>query len=341
MRDSYRRKAGVVLEVGRIHLFANRGNVVQAVIIKRYGPPEVLEMADLSLPRAGRKEVRIRVRAAAINPIDWKLRSGALRWVYPQRLPLVLGFDVAGEVDQVGADVGDFVVGERVYARLDTRGGGGYAEYAVTTSASLAAIPAQLSDTDAAAIPLAGLTALQSLRDLGKITHGSRVLINGASGGVGVFAVQIARALGAHVTAVCSATNHELVTGLGAQRVIDYCAQDFTQAAERYDMVFDVVANKTFAKCRKVLTPRGVYVATLPTPALLVASAMTRLSRSQRAHFIMVKSRGSDLHFLSGLVERGQLRAVIDSEFPLAQAVDAHRRSETERARGKIVLRVS
>jgi NADPH:quinone reductase-like Zn-dependent oxidoreductase len=269
-----------------------------------------------------------------------------LRAVLWLKFPVILGGDVAGVVEEVGPSVAGFRVGDPVFALLMPKphGSGGYAEFAVATESAVAAKPDSLSFEEAAAIPIAGLTALQALRDLGRLSAGQSVLINGASGGVGSFGVQIARAMGASVTAVCGPSNVDFVRGLGADRVIDYSREDFTRRPESYDVVFDAVAKSSFGACARILGPSGVYITTLPSPGVLFWNVVRPLARlvgqRTRAHFIMVKASGADLAYLGRLADERKLKPVIDRMFPLEQAKEAHDVAETERTRGKIVLRV-
>jgi NADPH:quinone reductase-like Zn-dependent oxidoreductase len=282
----------------------------------------------------------IRVRAAGVNPIDWRIRSGSLRFILPGRLPLILGFDVSGEVAEVGPEVTDLKVGDEVFAFLAGRHGGGYAEYAVASQHVVVPKPENLSHEEAAAIPLAASTALQALRDLAKVSEGSDVLINGAAGGVGTFAVQIGKTLGARVTGVCSTGNLEFVTELGADRVIDYTGEVFTAGDHRFDVVFDAVAKSSFSASRGVLRPYGVYVTTVPSLKTLLLAAVTRLAGGRRCRNVLVRPRGDDLRHLKGLVEEGKLRPVVQQVYPLEQAAEAHRVSEAGHVRGKVVLGV-
>jgi NADPH:quinone reductase-like Zn-dependent oxidoreductase len=310
---------------------------MRAVIAERYGPPDVLHVGEVPTPEPGRGEIRIRVRAASVNPLDWKIRKGSLRLVLPQRFPMVLGFDVAGEVDAVGAGVHGFAVGEGVYSRLASRSGGGYAEFAVTKATAVAPMPRGISFTDAASLPLVALTALQGLLMTGRVSAGHSVLINGASGGVGTAAVQIARALGAEVTGVCSAKNKELVLGLGAQHVVDYASKDFTTGTARYDMIMDVQSNRSYGECRRVLAPDGLYLRLLPSPGTILWSIVTLFTR-RRIAIMSMKPSGQDLRYITELVERGELKAIVDRVFPLEEAAAAHAASEAGHLRGKVVL---
>lgn len=312
-----------------------------AVVFERYGGPECLVVRERPVPGCRSSQVLIRVRAAGINPIDWRIRRGQLRWVLPIRRPFTPGFDVAGEVVRVGpraAEAG-WKLGDQVFAFLASMSAGGYAQYVATSPSVVARKPPHLSFAEAAAIPLAGTTALQALRDLGRIAAGQRVLVNGASGGVGAFAVQLARHFGARVTGVCQEGNLDFVRALGAEQVLDYRAVDFWRGEERYDLILDAAAKSSFSKCRQVLAATGCYVTTVPTAGSLLAQAVTSLSR-QRCRNVMARPRGADLRFLAQCAAEGALVPFVQQHFPLADAAAAHRVSEQGHTRGKLVLLV-
>ncbi len=308
--------------------------------MRGYGGPEVLGVEEVPRPRATGRRLLVRVRAASINPIDWRIRRGELRFLTGNRFPRIPGRDISGEVVEVGAGARSFRVGDEVYGML---GGlfGASAEYAAVSERLVAPKPRNLSHEEAAAVPLAGLTALQALRDAGNLRAGSagrRVLVNGASGGVGTFAVQLARSMGAGVTAVCSERNAELVRELGAGEVIDYNKEDFTWRVGAYDVVFDAVGNKDYASCRRALSESGVYVTTEPGPRGFFEQSLTALSTGKKARVVLVRNSARDLEFLREMIEGGRLRPVVDRVYPLQEAADAHAYSETKRARGKILL---
>ncbi len=311
-----------------------------AALIDRYGSPDVFRIAETRDPALGPTQVLVRVRASSVNPIDWKIRNGSLFFLTGLRFPKILGFDLAGEVVSSGANSSRFKPGDFVYARSDRKTGGAYAQLVAVGERALAPKPGNLSFREAAAIPLAGLTALQALRDKGGLRTGQKALVLGASGGVGVFAVQIAKALGAEVAAVCGTSNVDLVKSLGADRVIDYKTADVRRVADRFDVIFDAVGSYGALAMAPLLEKRGRYVSTLPGPGLIVA-ALTGLVSGKSARFIHVEPLGADLEFLTSLAERGSFRPVIDSEFPLTEVAAAHRRSESKHARGKIVVNVA
>ncbi|HTL87762.1 MAG TPA: NAD(P)-dependent alcohol dehydrogenase [Leptolyngbya sp.] len=313
---------------------------MKAAVIYQYGEPKVLQVAEIEQPQIQPDQMLVKVHAASINPIDWKMRKGMLKMLTGSNFPIVLGFDVSGEVVDVGAQITQFKPGDTLYARLDQRTGGAYAEYAAVSEKVAAPKPSNMTHEEAAAVPLAAMTALQALRDQGRLEVGQKVLVNGASGGVGTFAVQIARFLGAEVTGVCSSKNAELVRQLGATQVIDYHQQDFTQNSEKYDLVFDVVGNRSLSDCKSVLTPKGIYVTTQPHPSNFLQSFLTALLPGQKYKVILLKENRADLIYLKQQIELGNVRSIIDSTYPLSQIVEAHAHSETERAIGKIVITI-
>ena len=320
---------------------------MKAAAIDGYGGSERLAVRDLPDPGPpGSGQVLLRVRAAGVNPIDRKIRNGSMRLLLPARFPLVLGYDVAGEVVEIGPEVTRFQPGDAVFGGVDViRQGGSYAELALAREAALAPKPQALSFEEAAAVPMAALTALQALRDKGELAAGEKVLVNGASGGVGHFAVQIAAALGARVTAVASAKSFDFVRSLGADEVIDYEEEDFAGREQTWDVIFDAVSNHTYADCEAVLArDGGIYVATLGGPKLMISIGLTALGglfgQRRRARLILGKYRAEDLAVLARMVEQRKLRPEIQEVFPLEEIRKAHELSESGHVRGKIVVRV-
>lgn len=319
---------------------------MKAVYIERYGGSEVLQFGERPRPQAGRGQVLVEVHAAAVNPRDWLLREGRYQFRHLQGgFPLILGSDVSGVVVAVGAGVHGFKPGDAVFGMQSFFGRmGGYAEYVAIDAAALAHKPANVSHIEAAAAPCAALTAYGALVEIGRITAGARVLVIGGSGGVGSYAVQLAQALGATVTAVTSAVNAELVHSLGAERVIDYRAEGFAAVAGPQDCVFDTLGRESLAFCAPVLAPRGRYITTIPRPASFAAAAVSQLRRAMSggrrpsSHVVMVQADGVQLGQLAGLMAQGRMRSLIDSVYPLAEARAAHERSRTWRTRGKLVL---
>ena len=311
---------------------------MRAVGIRRYGPPEVLESLEVERPEPGPDGVLIRVAAAGVNPADCLLRSGGLRFVVRQQMPFVPGADVAGIVEATGPGVTRFKVGDPVYAMLPNTAGGGYAGYAVAAEGTVAPIPLSLTFGEAAGVPLAALTALQSLRDKANLAAGGHVLVNGASGGVGTFAIQIAKVVGARVTAAASGRNEDLVRSLGADEFLDYTAADVTAGKARYDVVLDAANVLPFWKVRRVLGPKGVFVSVNPFIGRLSPGWLARFRGGRRIESVLVKPDGGDLEKVGAWIGAGEVRPVIEHSYPLAEAAAAHRRSESRRARGKLVL---
>ena len=311
---------------------------MKAALIHQYGSSDVLRIENTPTPDVKPNQVLIRVHAAGINPSDWKLRRGDFKLI-SIRFPKILGSECAGVVERVGELVTQVRPGDRVVALLG-HAGGGYAEYALTDEKRVVPLPSGLSFVEGAAIPVTGITALQALRDVAHARPDDAVLINGASGGVGVMGVQIARILGSVVTAVCSGANAERVRGLGAQQVIDYQTTDFTKGGAPYAVVFDTIGNRTFSECKPVLAPNGTYVSPVPSVHLLTQMAITTFT-NQKAKFIGAKDRADDVRWLVEQMQRGTLRAVIDRVYPLTEVAHAHEYSETGRVRGKLVLEVA
>jgi NADPH:quinone reductase-like Zn-dependent oxidoreductase len=317
---------------------------MKAIVIDGYGGADRLRLEERPDPVPGAGEVLINVRAASVNPVDWKIHRGDLRLFLWLRFPYIPGGDVSGEVVAVGPGVTRFQPGDAVVAFVDLRRGGGYAERAVVQESAAALKAGSLSFAEAATLPIAGCTALQALRDHGRLREGGSALVNGGAGGVGHFAVQVGKAMGATVAATCGSSNVDFVRSLGADRVIDYAREDFTHRPERYDVIFDAVAKSSFAACRGLLNPGGAYVTTLPDPGTLfwgaVQSAAGLLGHARRAKFMWVRQEGSDLALLGRLADEGRLKPVIAQTFPLERAREAHALSGQGHVRGKIVLEV-
>jgi len=322
---------------------------MKAAIYNRYGPPDVVQIRDIEKPVPKDNEVLIRIRAAAVNPLDWHFMRGEpyiVRAMCGLLKPKItrLGVDMAGQVEAVGRSVTQFKAGDEVFGACR----GAFAEYGCTPESSLATKPRNLTFEQASAVSVAGRTALQGLRDKGQIQAGQKVLINGAAGGVGTFAVQIAKSFGAEVTGVCSTRNLDMVRSVGADRVIDYTQEDFAKSGQRYDIFFDCFANHSLSACRRVLNPKGIYVAiggpSSPWMIDLLASAVTGalLSglTSQKFVMFMAKSSHGDLRILSELMEAGKVTPVIDKRYRLSEVPEAIRYVEQGHARGKVVITV-
>lgn len=310
---------------------------MKALTINQFGGPEELRIQEVALPSPGPGEVLVRIHAAGINPVDYKLRNGSMKLISGKKFPRILGGDIAGVVEQ-SPKKSLYRPGDKVFAMLSIKGGG-YAEFVAVNENQLCLIPEDLNMIQASAVPLASLTALQAFKKQGGIKPGDRILINGSSGGVGSFAVQIAKAEGANVTGVCSTRNTEFVKNLGADHVIDYTTEDFIKGKRRYNKIFDAVAKSSFGRCRKILEKGGIYVSTIPNKGLLFHQVFNFV-RNKKAGFIMVKPSGQDLLIIADYIKKGLLLPHVDKVFPLEEGVKAHELIETERVRGKIVLSV-
>jgi NADPH:quinone reductase-like Zn-dependent oxidoreductase len=313
---------------------------MKAAVIDAFGPSAALQIRDIPKPSIEPGQILVEVYAASVNPIDWKIGAGLMGDRYGNEFPMVLGLDASGIVVEVGAQVTEFAVGDEVYARSDNGAGKCYAEYVALDPRTVAPKPAGLSHVEAAAMPLAALTPLVGLRDCGNLKTGDRVLIIGASGGVGVFAVQIAKIMGADVTAVCSTGNIDLVRELGADRLIDYTQTEVLGAGEKYDIIYDAVGSKDAESARGALSDGGVYMTLVPVPGIdfFIPGQTDRVDGA--GYFVAWTPHAADLRILSGWAEAGKLRPVIDREYALDDIRLAHERSQTLRARGKIVMRV-
>lgn len=312
---------------------------MRAIEIDRYGSPAVMQWRIAAKPGIQRDEVLVRVMAAAVNPKDTFIRKGRYRLFTRRKFPLRLGNDFAGVVVEAGAAVQDLKSGDRVFGMLNGWRGGAYAEYVAAKANEVARFPDGLSFEEAAALPLAGQTALQALRDLARLKAGDRVCINGGSGGVGTLAIQIARAFGANVTALCSAPNVQLCKELGASTVLDYAQMNIETTENEFEIFFDVFGNKSFARVRHLLTPAGIYVTTVPKLKNFWRHFATLLTR-KRARVVVVKSRREDLEALSRLLQQRLIRPMIDKVYAIDEAPLAHRHVETKHSRGKVILRI-
>jgi len=316
---------------------------MKAIVLNRYGSPDVLELKDIDQPAVKDDDVLVRVHAAGLNAGDVFSMKGS-PWLarlsvgFPKPKDYVLGWDAAGRVEAVGKNVTRFKPGDEVFTACS----GAFAEYACAAEDKVALKPTNLSFEQAAAVPTAALTALQGLRDAGKVGPGHKVLINGASGGVGTFAVQIAKSLGAEVTGVCSTRNVDMVRSLGADHVIDYTQEDFTRSGGRYDVILDNVASRSFSDLRRALTPQGVIIPNSGHGGMsyvFKAFLLSPFMRQQRSP-LMTTPNGEDLVVLKGLIEAGKVRPVIDRAYPLSETRAAVRYLVEEHARGKVVISV-
>jgi NADPH:quinone reductase-like Zn-dependent oxidoreductase len=322
---------------------------MQAIVQDRYGSGEALELREIERPEIGEHEVLVRVRAAGVNPADWAVMSGLpyiARPVYGLRKPKVgvRGTDVAGVVEAVGSGVTRFAPKDEVFGASI----GSYAEYAAASEDELALKPSNLTFEQAATVPMAGLVALQAIRDRGQVRAGHKVLINGASGGIGTFAVQIAKALGAEVTAVVSTRNVELMRSLGADHVVDYTRENFTTAATRYDVILDNVSNHSLSHLRRALTDTGVLIPNggnfgnrwFASAGRLARGALLFRFGGQKLGNFLVSTNHTDLVVLKDLIEAGKVTPVLDRTYPLSRAAEAIDQIGGGHARGKVVIAV-
>ena len=309
---------------------------MRAVIIRKYGGTEVLEHADVPPPKISDGHVLIKVEAGAVNPIDWKIRKGEAKMFVRAPLPITLGAELSGEITEVGAGVTRFKTGDKVFA-LIPGDHGGFADIVTVPEQAVCLRPKNIDAVQAAAIPVGALTALQSLRDKGELKAGQRVVVNGASGAVGLFAVQIGRELGAAVTAVCSASKFESVKAAGATECIDYGKEDFSKLGRKWDLIFDAAGKRHFSDCHDALEHHGIFVTTIGSGGDMVAPLLNPF-RAQKARFIIAKPNAKDLDYIRDLVEAGKLKPSVGTVLPLAKVAEAHALGESGTSTGKIVL---
>lgn len=325
---------------------------MKAIVYREYGSPDVLELQEVGKPVTGDGEALVRVLASAVNPGDWDLLHGTpyvLRLSTGLRRPRkrILGLAVAGRIEAVGGRVSGLRPGDDVFAEVS---GGGFAEYVRVSADALAPKPASLTFEQSATVPVVGVTALQGLRDIGRVQPGHSVLVTGASGGVGAFAVQIAKALGAEVTGVCSTNNVELVRSLGADHVVDYTQEDFTAGGPQYDLIFDNVGNWSLADCRRALAPKGTLIPNSNKGGgrwlgayvgRAIRSIVVSPFVSHRLRPFAASGKREDLVVLTQLIESGKVTPVIDRVYPLSEVAEALRHYGAGHTRGKVVITVA
>jgi NADPH:quinone reductase-like Zn-dependent oxidoreductase len=332
---------------GPAPILASDTTRMKAIVYRQYGSPDVLKLEEVAKPTPAHNELLIKVRAASINPLDWHRLRGTpyvVRVLVGIGRPKFtrLGVDFSGTVESVGADIRLFKVGDEIFGTAD----GTLAAYATSTEVGLAMKPANVTFQQAASVPIAGLTALQGLRDAGRIRPGWKVLINGASGGVGTFAVQIAKAFGTEVTGVCSTRNVQMVRSIGADHVIDYTAEDYTKGTVRYDLIFDTVGNHSLLDERHVLTPHGT-IAIVGAPSndpwlgllgFLKGYFVSPFVSQRIVNFLTDANKTDDLNTLRDLMQSGKVTPVIDRQYSLSEAPAAIRYLETGHAHGKLII---
>jgi NADPH:quinone reductase-like Zn-dependent oxidoreductase len=328
---------------------ANWETLMKAIILPKYGSPDVLQLKEVEKPVPKDNQLLLKIYAASANPLDWHRMRGAPFLVrlgdgFRQPKDPRLGADLAGRVEAVGGAVKEFKVGDEVFKCI---GAGAFAEYVCVTENALALKPANLTFEQAAAVPVAACTALQGLRDFGKIQAGQKALVNGASGGVGTFAVQIAKAYGTEVTGVCSTRNLEMVRSIGADHVIDYTQQDFTKSGKQYDLIYDAVGNRSVFAYRRALHPNGICAiagfTTLPRlfEHIVLGALVSGMGTKKIGLMGLAKPNTKDLLFIKELLESGKIVPVIDRCYSLSETAEAIRYLETGHARGKVIVTVA
>jgi NADPH:quinone reductase-like Zn-dependent oxidoreductase len=308
---------------------------MKAVRVHEYGGPEVLKYEDAPRPQAGPGEVLIRVHASSVNPVDWKVRAGYMQQMIKYKLPMIPGWDVSGVVEAIGSGATRLKAGEIVYCLADLSRDGSYADYVVVKESVVALKPKSIDHTTAAAIPLAALTAWQALNDGAKLSTGQTLLIHGAAGGVGTFAVQFAKMKGARVIATASKKNHEFLRSLGADETIDYNTTKFEEVVHGVDAVLDTITGETMERSWQVMKKGGILVSILEPPSPEKAAA-----HGVRCHHTFVQGNLEQLNQIAKLVDGGKLKIIIEKIFPLAEARAAQESNATGHTRGKIALRV-
>ncbi len=308
---------------------------MKAVCIYRYGGPEVLVYEDAPKPHPDTGEILVRVHAAGINPVDWKIREGELKEMLKHTFPLVLGWDVSGVIESIGTGVTRLKVGDEVYSRPDIARDGAYAEYIVMKESDAAVKPKSIDHIHAAALPLAALTGWQTLFDAASLTAGQRVLIHAAAGGVGHIAIQLAKWKGAHVIGTASEHNHDFVRKLGADQIVDYDTEKFEEVVQPVDVVLDTQGGDVQLRSWKVIKPGGILVSIAQPPSAEVASA-----HGVRSAFVFTQPNAGQLGEVAKLVDADKLKAVVETTLPLSDATRGQELSERGHTRGKIVLRV-
>ena len=311
---------------------------MKAVVFKKNGSPDVLEINEVEKPIIKDDEVLVKVYAVSVNPVDVLIRKNRIMSFFVNRGSKITGSDLSGKIMSVGRTVVSMKNGDDVFG---FRQGGTTAEYVAISEKKIAIKPINMTFEEAAAVPLAALTALQALRDKGNICSGQNILINGASGGVGTYAVQIAKSFGTNVTGVSSTKNLELIKSLGADKVIDYTKEDFTKTHQRYDIILDAVAKSSYSKCKKILNQGGIFISTRFSPLLLIQVMSTVLFGSKKAKTVFVNSNTKDLEIIGELIKENKVKSIIDQSYPMNKTSEAHLHIENGHTRGKVVISIN
>jgi NADPH:quinone reductase-like Zn-dependent oxidoreductase len=311
---------------------------LKAVVFRKNGSPDVLEINDVEKPIIKNDEVLVKVYAVSVNPVDVVIRKNRIMSFFVNRGSKITGSDLSGKIVSVGKTVVSMKNGDDVFG---FKQGGTTAEYVAIPENKVAIKPINMTFEEAAAVPLAALTALQALRDKGNICSRQNVLINGASGGVGTYAVQIAKSFGTNVTGVSSTKNLELIKSLGADKVIDYTKEDFTKTHQRYDIILDAVAKSSYSKCKKILNQGGIFISTRFSPLLLIQVMSTVLFGSKKAKTVFVNSNTKDLEIIGELIKENKVKSIIAQSYPMNKTSEAHLHIENGHTRGKVVISIN
>jgi len=314
---------------------------MKAAVVNQFGSPEVLEIKDIKKPDCEKDQLLLKVYAVSINPIDWKQRKGNHKLFLGSPFPIVLGYDVCGIVEEIGAEIKGFKKGDLAFGVLDNKYGGALAEYAVGHEKCFAHKPEKITNEEAAAFPMVALTALQALRDKANLKAGQTVLINGASGGVGHVAVQVAKIIGAKVIAVASTQSKEFVSQFKPDEYIDYKKQDILKINQNVDVFFDVVGNSSFPKTKHLLNPGGVYVNTLPRPKIIIHKLLQPFTQGKKVKTLLMKHKSEDIKLIAQWINEEKLRVEIDKKFTLQQISEAHKYAQQGHNKGKNIVVIS
>lgn len=312
---------------------------MKAAIINAFGKPEVFKISEIPEPVIGINDILIEAKAGSINPVDWKQRKGNHRFLFGSPFPIVLGYDVSGIVKKTGNKVKDFKEGDPVCGVLNNKYGGALGQYARGSQKCFAKVHSPVDLSNAAALPLAGLTALQALRNKGRIASGMKVMIIGAAGGVGHYAVQIARNYECDIYAVSSEKHKKFVDELARNTFIDYQKEDILKYPEHFHIIFDTVGNYSFPECKHLLLPGGTYINNLPRPKIIGHKFLAVFTRFKKVKTLLMRQNQADLYLLLGWVQTGQLKICIDKEYSITEMAEAHTYSEAGHTEGKILIR--